>query len=68
MQDLDARLRSLGIELPPGANYVPFTQTRDLLFITGQLPQWNGERRFVGKLGREFDLDEGRRRGFAHST
>jgi enamine deaminase RidA (YjgF/YER057c/UK114 family) len=31
----------------------------NLLFLTGQLSQWNGERRFVGKLGREFDVAEG---------
>ena len=29
--------------------------------LRGQLSQWNGERRFVGKLGREFDVEEGQR-------
>jgi len=29
------------------------------LFLTGQLSQWNGERRFIGKLGREFGVAEG---------
>lgn len=57
------RLRSLGIELPapstPGANYVPSVRAGNLLFLTGQLSQWNGERRFVGKLGREFGVAEG---------
>lgn len=60
---IDARLRELGIELPepsrPGANYVPFVRSGDLVFLTGQLSQWNGERRFVGKLGREIGLGEG---------
>ena len=58
-----ARLVELGIELPnpsaPGANYVPFVRTGDLVFLTGQLSQWNGERRFIGKLGREFGIEEG---------
>jgi Putative translation initiation inhibitor, yjgF family len=27
--------------------------------LTGQLSQWNGERRFIGKLGREFGIAEG---------
>ena len=27
--------------------------------MTGQLSQWNGERRFIGKLGREFGIAEG---------
>jgi enamine deaminase RidA (YjgF/YER057c/UK114 family) len=53
----------LKVELPepssPGANYVPFVRSGDLVFLTGQLSQWNGERRFVGKLGREFGIPEG---------
>ncbi len=60
---LDDRLNALGIELPtpstPGANYVPFVRTGNLLYLTGQLSQWNGERRFIGKLGREFNLEQG---------
>jgi enamine deaminase RidA (YjgF/YER057c/UK114 family) len=38
---------------------VPFVRTGDLLFLTGQLSQWNGERRFIGKLGRDFTVDQG---------
>jgi enamine deaminase RidA (YjgF/YER057c/UK114 family) len=60
---IEDRLKALGIELPtpskPGANYVPFVRTGNLLHLTGQLSQWNGERRFVGKLGREFGVEEG---------
>jgi enamine deaminase RidA (YjgF/YER057c/UK114 family) len=60
---VEARLRELKVELPepssPGANYVPFVRSGDLVFLTGQLSQWNGERRFVGKLGREFGIPEG---------
>jgi len=60
---VDDRLKELGIELPqpskPGANYVPTVRAGDLVFITGQLAQWNGERRFIGKLGREFGVEEG---------
>jgi enamine deaminase RidA (YjgF/YER057c/UK114 family) len=60
---IDDRLKELGIELPqpskPGANYVATVRTGDLIFITGQLAQWNGERRFIGKLGREFGVEEG---------
>jgi enamine deaminase RidA (YjgF/YER057c/UK114 family) len=59
----DARLQELGIELPqasaPAANYVPFVRTGNLLFVAGQVTVWNGERRFVGKLGRELDLAQG---------
>ncbi|HEX3551734.1 MAG TPA: RidA family protein [Thermoanaerobaculia bacterium] len=60
---IDDRLKALGIELPtpstPGANYVQFVRTGNLLFLTGQLSQWNGERRFIGKLGRDFGVEEG---------
>ncbi len=61
--DLRGRLAALGLELPrpstPGANYVQWIRTGDLVFLTGQLSQWNGERRFVGKLGREFGVAQG---------
>ena len=33
------------------ANYVPFIVAGSLVFIAGQICQWNGERRHVGKLG-----------------
>jgi enamine deaminase RidA (YjgF/YER057c/UK114 family) len=59
----EARLKELGIELPqaspPAANYVPYVRTGNLLFMAGQVTIWNGERRFVGKLGREFGVEEG---------
>jgi len=60
---VEERLRTLSIELPqpskPGANYVPWARSGLLVFLTGQLSQWNGERRFIGKLGREFGVEEG---------
>jgi enamine deaminase RidA (YjgF/YER057c/UK114 family) len=64
-EQVDQRLRKLGVELPepsaPGANYLPFVRFGNLLFLTGQLSQWNGERRFIGKLGREFGVEDGQR-------
>ena len=60
---IEERLKQLGLELPrsaaPVANYVPFVRSGDLLFIAGQICQWNGERRFVGKLGREITVEQG---------
>ena len=60
---IDDRLIELGIELPrpssPGANYVQFVRTGNLLYLTGQLSQWNGERRYIGKLGRELTVEDG---------
>jgi enamine deaminase RidA (YjgF/YER057c/UK114 family) len=64
MSRIRARQAELGLELPqpslPGANYVPWVRTGDLVFLTGQLSHWNGERRFVGKLGQAFTVEEGR--------
>ena len=60
---IDARLKELKIELPnastPAANYVPYVRTGNLLVMAGQVCQWNGERRFIGKLGREFSIEQG---------
>ena len=62
---VESRLKELSIELPnastPGANYVPFVRSGSLVFLTGQLSQWNGERRYVGKLGREFGVEDGQK-------
>jgi len=61
---VEKRLREQGIELPtpstPGADYVPFVRMGELLFLTGQLSQWNGERKFIGKVGREISLEQAR--------
>src|ERR1044071_9061319 len=61
---IEARLKELGIELPeptaPLANYVPFTVAGNLVFIAGQICQWNGERRHVGKLGAGIGIADGR--------
>jgi enamine deaminase RidA (YjgF/YER057c/UK114 family) len=60
---IEARLRELKLELPaastPAANYVPYVRTGNLLFMAGQIPVWNGERRFIGKLGRDFSAEQG---------
>jgi enamine deaminase RidA (YjgF/YER057c/UK114 family) len=60
---VEGRLAELKIALPqaaaPVANYVPAVRTGDLLFVAGQICQWNGERRFIGKLGGEISLEQG---------
>lgn len=57
---LKERERELPDAAPPGANYVTWVRAGSLLFLSGQLPKWNGERRFTGKLGRELDVPQGR--------
>jgi enamine deaminase RidA (YjgF/YER057c/UK114 family) len=60
---IEARLKQLGIELPqpsaPVANYVPYTVSGNLVVVSGQLCVWNGERRFVGKLGAGIGIADG---------
>ena len=61
---IESRLSELGIELPEarepkvakikGSNIAgPF------LFVSGQVPQWNGEMPYIGKVGREFTIEQG---------
>lgn len=61
---IEARLAELGIELPVPqetrvAKILPAMIVDRLLYVSGMVPQWNGELRFVGKVGREFTLEEG---------
>ncbi|WP_044564746.1 RidA family protein [Azospirillum sp. B4] len=60
---IDARLKELAIELPtpaiPVAAYVPAVRTGNTLFLSGQVPFWNGELRCVGKLGDGFTVEQG---------
>jgi enamine deaminase RidA (YjgF/YER057c/UK114 family) len=61
---IEARIAELGIELPraaaPVATFVPCVRTGSLLFVSGQIPSWNGELRHVGKVGREITVAQGR--------
>lgn len=63
MSTIEEKLIAEGITLPdapaPAANYVPFVQTGNLVFISGQLPMVDGECRYLGRLGDEVDLEEG---------
>ena len=58
-----AKLKELGIELPPvaapAAAYVPFVQTGNLIFISGQIARKDGAV-WVGQLGENVSVDEGK--------
>jgi enamine deaminase RidA (YjgF/YER057c/UK114 family) len=60
-----ARLAELKIELPqaaaPIANYVPVVITGNQAFVSGQVTVWNGERKYVGQLGKEFQVEDGQK-------
>lgn len=63
MADVTAKLNELGITLPevslPAANYVPCNISGNTLYVSGQLPMKDGKPQFIGKVGREFSVEEG---------
>lgn len=58
-----AKLKQLGITLPPvatpAAAYVPFVQTGQLIFISGNIARKDGKA-WVGQLGLTMETDEGK--------
>jgi len=60
---IEARLKSLGIELPPApmpaANYVPWVRTGNLVFIAGQIPMADGATKWIGKVGKDYSVEQG---------
>lgn len=62
---IDAHLADLGISLPtataPVANYVPYVISGNLVHISGQITMENGELKFVGKLGADYDVETGQK-------
>ena len=62
---IETRLAELGLELPqppvPIANFVPFRISGNLVFLAGQVNEWNGSVPYIGKLGAEFDVEAGKR-------
>ncbi|MEP0325040.1 RidA family protein [Bauldia litoralis] len=59
----EARLGALALELPnvpvPIAKFRPWRRAGDLVYLAGQVCEWNGVVKFVGKLGVEHDLEAG---------
>lgn len=60
---IDTRLQELGISIPqasiPAANYVPYVQTGNTLFISGQLPLQGSEVTQTGQLGAGVSIEQG---------
>ena len=59
----EARLRELGITLPPMprpvANYVRAVRSGSLLFLAGHGPQRPGQPPVIGKVGRDLTVEQG---------
>jgi enamine deaminase RidA (YjgF/YER057c/UK114 family) len=65
MSNIEAKLTSLGINLPtpaaPVANYVGFVKSGNQVFISGQLPIENGEVKFIGKVGSKISVEDAKK-------
>ncbi|HJM43281.1 MAG: RidA family protein [Nitrospinota bacterium] len=61
---MESRLRELGIELPappaPVGAYVAVRRSGRLLFVSGQIPLMDGKPRFLGKVGADLSVEEGK--------
>jgi enamine deaminase RidA (YjgF/YER057c/UK114 family) len=60
----ERRLAELGIQLPaaptPFGTYVETVQTGNLLFLSGMLPVVDHKPKYVGRVGKELDVEAGR--------
>ena len=60
----ERRLQDLGIQLPdaptPLGSYVEAVQTGNLLFLSGLLPVVDHKPKYLGRLGKEIDVEAGR--------
>lgn len=63
MSAIEQRLSDMGLTLPeastPAANYVPFTISGKIVFISGQIPVFNGEIKHKGIIGVDATEEDG---------
>jgi enamine deaminase RidA (YjgF/YER057c/UK114 family) len=61
----EQRLKALGIDLPhpptPLGAYVEAVQAGNLLFLSGTLPVESGTPKFLGRIGGDLSVEDGRR-------
>ena len=58
----EQRLREVGVTIPdapsPAANYLPFTRTGNLVFVSGQVPFVDGKLETTGTVGKNASVEE----------
>jgi enamine deaminase RidA (YjgF/YER057c/UK114 family) len=61
---IEAKLKDLGIALPvppaPVASYVPYVTSGNLVFVSGQIPATPDGLKYVGIVGQDLSLDDGK--------
>jgi enamine deaminase RidA (YjgF/YER057c/UK114 family) len=61
---IDARLKELNLDLPappaPVASYVPYVISGNLVFVSGQVTISSGGLKYVGKVGADISLEDGK--------
>lgn len=59
---IESKLKEMGVELPeasaPAANYVPFVQIGDIVYISGQISM-DADGLITGKLGDDMEVEAG---------
>ena len=62
---INQRLKELKIDLPktpnPVANYLPYTISENLIFISGQIPFFEGKLLYSGRLGEDIAIEDGQK-------
>lgn len=62
MSKIEARLKELGLTLPeasaPIANYVPFTVSGKLVYVSGQVPRKDGKIFPTGRVGHTVSVED----------
>ena len=62
---IEKKLQEMGLELPelpaPSGLYVPARRVGNLIYIAGQTPDAHGKRQFVGVVGEDLSIEDGKR-------
>jgi enamine deaminase RidA (YjgF/YER057c/UK114 family) len=61
---VEGKLKDMGLSLPEAASpkvakILNWKRSGSLLFVSGQVPRVNGEISWIGKVGREYTLEQG---------
>jgi enamine deaminase RidA (YjgF/YER057c/UK114 family) len=58
----EQRLQEIGVSIPdaptPAANYLPFTRTGNLVFVSGQVPFIDGKLSVTGTVGKDASIED----------